>query len=443
MRGDVACLQANEGMMFWDWSDVTAPKLLSYIKLPDIQISDYDKGMWWTCWQGGYVYGGGSGNGLYIVNAKDPAKPVFIKKLPTSATGGFRVGPTFAIGNLLVLSSTDNAGFSTLDIGDPENPKLLATAKLGTSYAASVNGNHIIGAGSGNDLGHLIVYDISDPTKIVEYGKSVAIGDKGGYPMFSDGYAFSGFSGKGFGKFDLSTSAIKLVQQGTSNVPGADQDFCTALGNLAFASSDHEGGSGLIPHQTGPDTSGPWVNMVSPKDGAVKQPLTTRVGMTFTDLLDKNTLTTANITVRPIGGQALSGVFATQTTILNFTPDQPLQANTTYEVIVKTGGVKDYVGNGCPKAFRSVFSTGATVSTGAMQRAKRTTVSNASHPALRILPRGLSGNASIGNADADRNGWVDIQGRVMAPESNGGGSDVNAASTAGQAPSEPASSGAR
>jgi len=49
MSGDIACLQANEGMMFWDWSDVMKPKLLSYIKLPDIQMSDYDKGMWWTC----------------------------------------------------------------------------------------------------------------------------------------------------------------------------------------------------------------------------------------------------------------------------------------------------------------------------------------------------------------------------------------------------------
>ena len=26
MRGDIACLQANYGMNFWDFSDVTAPK---------------------------------------------------------------------------------------------------------------------------------------------------------------------------------------------------------------------------------------------------------------------------------------------------------------------------------------------------------------------------------------------------------------------------------
>lgn len=396
MRGDVVCLQANEGMQFWDWSDVTAPKLLSYLKLPDIQISDYDKGLWWTCWQGGYVYGGGSGNGLYIVDAKDPAKPVFVKKVPTSELGGFRVGPTFAIGNLLVLSGTDVAGFTTLDIGDPINPKRLATVKGGISYASMVNGNRILGSGSESELGRLLVYDITDPAKIVHVGNSNPMGDKGGYPMYSDGYAFSGFSKVGFGKFDITKPAIPLIQKGTGDVVDADQDFCTALGNLAFASSDHAGGSGLIPHQAGRDSAGPAVNMVSPRDGAIKQPLTSRVGLTFTDLLDKATLTPANFIVRPVGGEAIPGHIATQTGILNFSPSAPLKANTTYEVIVKAGGIKDYVGNGVPIEYRSLFSTGGEITTSV---------------------RAPGGNGAM--RAPDRTGfrssdlWVDIQGRVL------------------------------
>jgi hypothetical protein len=426
MRGDVACLQANEGMHFWDWSDVTAPKLLSYLKLPDIQISDYDKGMWWTCWQGGYVYGGGSGNGLYIVDAADPAKPVFIKKLATNLTGGFRIGPTFAIGNLLVLSSTDIAGFSTMDISDPVNPKLLATVKSGISYATSVNGNRIIGAGSEADLGKLIVYDISDPARIVEFGKSAAMGDKGGYPMFSDGYAFSGFSAKGFGKFDIAKPSIPLIQAGNGDVAGADQDFCTALGNLAFASSDHAGGSGLIPHQAGPDTTGPSVNMVVPKDGAVKQALTSRIGLTFTDLLDKATLTQANFIVRPIGGEPLPGSIATQTGILNFSPAAPLKPNTTYEVIVQADGIKDYVGNGVPKTFRSVFSTGNEITTGIRTPARMPGKTRFAAPVGRFRwntsggPAGSTGKSPGGSSDEAAGDWADVRGRLESPSPDAG-----------------------
>lgn len=410
MRGDVACLQANEGMHFWDWSDVSNPKLLSYLKLPDIQISDYDKGMWWTCWQGRYVYGGGSGNGLYIVDAEDPSKPVFIKKLPISSTGGFRIGPTFAIGNLLVLSSTDIPGFSTLDIGDPVNPKLIATVKGGVSYAAMVNGNRIIGSGSEADLGKLIVYDISDPSKILSVGASGPQGDKGGYPMFSDGFAFSGFSSKGFSKFDIAKTGFPVVQTGTGGVEGADQDFCTALGNLAFASSDHAGGSGLIPHQAGPDTAGPSVNMVVPKDGALRQPLTTRVGLTFTDLLDKSTLTAATIVVRPVGGAALAGSIATQTGILNFSPASPLLPNTTYEVVVNAGGIKDYAGNGVPKSFRSLFSTGAEISTGLTGGPRKAPKGMRElKPALGSHAIGFAGKP----ADEAAGHWVDVKGRAV------------------------------
>ncbi|MDB5103715.1 MAG: hypothetical protein JWP91_1404 [Fibrobacteres bacterium] len=412
MRGDVACVQANEGMQFWDWSDVTSPKLLAYLKLPDIQVSDYDKGMWWTCWQGGYVYGGGSGNGLYIVDAKDPSKPVFIKKLPTSATGGFRVGPTFAIGNLLVLSSTDTPGFSTLDIGDPVNPRLLATVKAGISYSAMVNGNRILASGSEADLGKLLVYDISDPSKIVSMGATAAMGDKGGYNMFSDGYAFSGFSHAGFAKFDLSKPGFPVAQRGTSGVDGADEDFCTALGNIAFASSDHSGGSSLIPHQTGPDTSGPRVNMAVPKDGAVKQPLTTRVGLTFTDLLDKATLTSANLIVRPVGGQAIPGAIATQTGIVNFSPASPLLPNTTYEVIVNEGGIKDYAGNGVPKAYRGLFSTGAAITTGIGAEHRNAKADAPAYAYLNTLPPGLASRYG-GKENGAGRFRVDVRGRFL------------------------------
>ena len=359
MRGDVACLQANHGMHFWDFSDVTAPKLISYARLPDVAISDYDQGMWWTCWQGGYAYGGGSGNGLYIVDAKDPAKPRFVKKVPVSQLGGFRVGPVFAIGNLLVISGTDVGGISTLDIGDPENPRLLASIPGAVSYSSKVNGGKLVLAGSGDNDGYALFYDVSDPTRIRSLGKSSpSQGDKGGYVGFADGFAYVGFSSKGFAKIDMSKPAFPVVQAGTSDLPGHDEDFAVPLANLVFVGNDHPGqGSSLIPHQAGKDTIGPEVNMVSPADKAVDQPLTSRIGFTLSDDVKAETLTPENVAVRPIGGQAIEGWYATQSAIVNFTPRQPLQPGTDYELVVKAGGVSDYAGNPSTKTFRSVFRT--------------------------------------------------------------------------------------
>ncbi|MEO1083387.1 MAG: PKD domain-containing protein [Acidobacteriota bacterium] len=46
--------------------------------------------------------------------------------------------------------------------------------------------------------------------------------------------------------------------------------------------------------------------------------------------------------------------------ILTFTPDAPLAANTTYEVIVPEGGIKDVAGNGI-EGYQFTFSTGSSV----------------------------------------------------------------------------------
>src|SRR6202008_3238184 len=105
-------------------TNVSSPVLLSDMTLPGIQESDYDLGAWWAFWQAPYVYVGGSGNGLYVVNASDPRNPTLVRTVPTSAWGSFRVGPTFAVGNLLVMSSMDRSGYVTMDISAPENPQL-------------------------------------------------------------------------------------------------------------------------------------------------------------------------------------------------------------------------------------------------------------------------------------------------------------------------------
>jgi DNA-binding beta-propeller fold protein YncE len=363
---DYVVLQASYGIQFWDWTDVTAPVRTAYLKLPGVERTDYETGAWWTFWQGNYVYVGGSGNGIYIVDARDPANPKLVDRgpdkpnpIPISTTGNFRIGPVFAVGNLMAAGGSDLAGYVTFDIRDPENPIVLSARRTGmpTMYASLLNGNLLLGAGTNEES--LYVHDISDPTNIVELG-SAPLTQRGGYSAFQDGFAFIGASLL-FRKIDIRTLPYTVVLEGTNGLDNRDEDFANVFGNLVFISDDHGHGSLIVPHQAEADTKGPAVNMVSPKNGAVGQALTSRIGVTFTDQIDKRTPTKDTFIVRPVGGSALSGRFSYQTNILNFSPDEPLLPDTTYEVLVPEGGILDAVGNAVEQQHVSYFSTGGAI----------------------------------------------------------------------------------
>lgn len=363
--GDLVFLQTNRGFHVWDWSDVTAPKKVGEAVLPGITESDYGTGAWWLAVQAPYVYVGGSGNGVYIVDVSDPTKPKLADRagkpnpLPSSQVGGFRVGPTFAIGNLLVLTSMDEPGYTTLDIGDPVQPKILKTRKIGmpNAYSAIVNGGRIYGAG--NDK-RVHIHDITNPALMNYLGATPTAGDdKGGYLQLQDGFAHAGF-GTTYAKFDVrNKDALTLVGEGTSGIKGRDEDFANPLANLVFIGDDHSKGTTVIPHQAAPDTTPPEVNMVSPKNGATKQPVTTRVGVTFTDAIDTRTLNDTSFFVRRKDtGAKIPGKISYGLMIANFAPSAPLEADVTYEVVVPDGALTDVGGNKSTKQFLSTFSTG-------------------------------------------------------------------------------------
>jgi DNA-binding beta-propeller fold protein YncE len=357
--GDYVALQAVEGVQFWDWSDIHNPIRLSYLKLDGIEASDYHRGAWWLFWQAPYVYVGGSSNGIYIVEAKDPRTPRFIKRLPTNETGGFRIGPIFAIGNLLVATSMNNAGYLTMDISDPEDPILLDATRdknVPTIYSAMVNGGKIIGAGTGDNQS-LHIHDISDPGHITFENKIGDFKNSGGYLSVQDGFVHAGFSDS-YIKIDIrDADEYKVVGEGSSGLFDRDEDFAVVLGNIVFVGDDNGIGSALMPHQTAPDTVPPVVNMVHPPDGALNQSLHSRIGLTFTDQIEHRSVTANTFIVRPVGGQPLKGMYSSQTGIVNFAPDSLLQPNTIYEVLIPAGGLKDYAGNPTQSSFISRFST--------------------------------------------------------------------------------------
>jgi len=384
--GDAVPAADGTGIQFWDLADVQAPKKLANLNLPGLDGGDYSNTPWWLAWQGGrYLYVAGTEKGLYIVDASDPRQPRLVDRggkpnpIPPAELGNFRINVVAVVGNLMALAMTDGKGLSLCDISDPAHPRLLSTVRdPGVGYSMLLNGNRIYGTGGalskpkpgtpppadGNsDPGRsgVRIFDISNPAAIppARIATHTAVGGKGGYGVIQDDTFFYG-SSESLGHLGVGGTAepvlraeIKLAPPGVSK---PDWDFGTPLGNFVYAGNDH-GGSAFYIHQQAPDRTGPRVNMVVPADGAAQQAVTSRVGLTFTDQLLCDSLAPATVTVRKKGGTPLAGRYTHQLGMVNFWPDQPLEAKTTYEVVVAKDGVKDLAGNGCAEAFTSSFST--------------------------------------------------------------------------------------
>jgi DNA-binding beta-propeller fold protein YncE len=353
--GDYMVAQAVDGIQFWDLSNPFAISLLSYLDLPGISQGDYT-GDWWVFWQAPYVYVAGTGNGLYVVDATDPTQPLLLNQLTTSQMGGLNPGMTFAAGNLLVLMENRGGNYATMDISDPANPVLLQRLAGRTGYSHIFAAGKILTSGGDGDSPEMYVHDVTHDGVVSYVGKAGSRLDNGGYGSYQDGYFHSGFSNK-YAKFDIANLA--QVGTGSLGMPGIDEDFGQVLGNVVFVGNDHSQGSAIIVHQTAPDTTGPEVHWIHPQDGAPDVALTGRVGVSMSDSVDIRSVNPGTFMVRPQGGLPLPGKYSVQMGLVNFTPDEPLQPNTTYEVLVE--GIHDLVGN--PGGiFSSQFSTTSLIS---------------------------------------------------------------------------------
>ncbi|MBA3684511.1 MAG: Ig-like domain-containing protein [Planctomycetes bacterium] len=363
-------LQATNGIDIWDFSNVRAPTRIRNFALPGIsQPVDYG-GIWWVHVQAPYVYAGGNSSGLYIIDISSPSNPVLVKNIPNSQLGGFSVAATHAIGNQLVLASNAQSSASAntlggryafLDIGDPVNPqviRLYTEANVWPNgYASLVNGGKLLIGGVNSTFQ---VLNIADPANIGTTAPLSGPGP-GGYVNVQDGFAHSGFQFRII-KVDVRGANPVLARSGTTNNSDKDDNFAIPLGNLVFAANDHLSYSSLMVQNAAPDNTAPAVNMVIPRNGASGQPLSTRIGLTFTDELIDSTLSTATVIVRRQGTTTpIAGRYSYQTNIVNFTPSSPLQAGTTYDVVVPAGGVQDVSGNAASSTFTSTFTTGGVV----------------------------------------------------------------------------------
>jgi len=357
------------GIQFFDVTDPMAIKAAGAVALPGVNKGDYAAAAWMSSWSYPYVYVGTTDQGLYIVDATNPMTPSIASHLTQANAGGFKIGPTYAAGNFVVVTGFDDVPtkISLINVSDPKDPQTVKTVSYPTTvYSSVVIGDKLIGTGKEGNYAFMnwttkgVFTTLSHPV----FGK-----DKGGYCTFQDDYAFCGQSSEGYRKINLKNPADPKVE-GTGDVvdaPGdhADTDFATVMGNLIYLGNDHGTGAAFFPHQKAPDTTPPKVLNVFPSDGEVKQPLTTHVTIFFSDDIHISSMNATNLIIRKSNGTVVPGSFSRSSfNAVSFGPTQALDANTTYEVVVVPGGVTDLVGNKIVEQKIVRFSTGGTVEGG-------------------------------------------------------------------------------
>lgn len=368
----VLVVPSTRGIEFWDFTDVNDIRQVGKLALPAVNGGDYSRVTWQLWWQAPYVYVASADEGLYIVDARDPANAVLARRgngrpnpVPTGELGGFRIGPVFTLGNHLVLSSMEaGSGLASLDLSDPLNPRLLdSIGELPFYYATCFDGRHLHGSVRGPGA-RMFSYDLADPARFVARDHRLAMDDQL-YCAAQDQFVFQGAQ-EMIHKVDVSDPLKHrhvgrggLFPEGSQAARHSDHGQVTPLGNLVFVGNDHGVASGFIVHDRNPDKTPPQVRQVSPRPGAIKQATTSRIGIALTDNILPESIDARSFIVRPRGGgKALEGTYSVQLGIVNFAPAQALAPNTTYEVLVPAGGLRDYAGNAIATAFKAQFTTG-------------------------------------------------------------------------------------
>lgn len=359
------------GIQFWDLQDVTAPVRVTDFTLPGVRYPDaYMRTVMSTSWQAPYVYVGASDNGVYVVDAEDPRNPEIVAQyLPEPL---FRIGQVIAIGNHLYVFSSEGSVAAVVDIRDPRQPRPIPGGTYsitnGTvdrlerpiplpAYFGMVNGGHTYHPRIGFS-GGLAIFDVTDPTHPTLAGDWEAPDGDGGYVFIKEGVAFVGFSAYGM-RLDVSdpTAPTALARYEHTG----DVDTLTPFGNVLVLSVDDDSvdgeASAVVPFAEAVDSTPPAVNMVVPLDGATDQPLTTRVGLTFTEFVSMSSVFRGSVILRDPDGNALDVYLSGQDGVVNVWPTRVLAPSTTYTLEVPAGGVTDLNGNPTAAAFSATFTT--------------------------------------------------------------------------------------
>ncbi len=361
----------SAGFSILDVSDFpnTRPRTISRFSFPGVSNPNNYNGYSFSlaCKGSDYVFAPTGSNGLFIVNIKDPRNPKLAKRMRTSELGdNGLLRAAVVIGDLLILTPAGtglNRKFVILDITNPENPSILKiTNNIKIGYQPFIYGSEIFTGRDGDIVGH----DFSNPNRITTKTYNTRAGsvlDRPEYGFGQDDAVFIGHYA-GLTKWSLTgrTDAGPLARAEPTNPRADDYAFLTPVGNLAIVTSDHghKNKLNIARHKAGDDKTPPSVKYVRPHDLSTNVSVNASVGISFTDFIDPLTMSTGNFQVTNLStGRVVPGSFNQLFGVINFVPESPLANNTTYQVTLKGGGIKDWRGNAIPSdTVATTFSTG-------------------------------------------------------------------------------------
>ncbi|MCO4771259.1 MAG: Ig-like domain-containing protein [Deltaproteobacteria bacterium] len=353
------------GVDLWDVTDPEAPELLSAVLLDGIDYGDNSEAVWGVAWQGDTVWVGGTNTGLHVLDTTDPRNPTLVQRIPTTAFGGISAGPLWAVGDVLVMTTPkDHAGIVTLDISDPQAPAVLDfVVPEEDSYIGGLYGTNM------HLLSPFRTYDVlTDPANITLLGSYETESTE--YLSFGDGKAFVGRLRPNPGAYELdladpNTYAEVAYLEGRRDdiAQGffTDDQFTLPVGNLLVLGDDETRyGAVLVVRALQSDSVPPRVSAIRPADGSTGVSTRARIGVSLTDQIDLRSATQESVILRPaLGGPPVTGDWDLTHTVLGFSPHEPLDADTAYEIVLPAGGLQDISGNGLALEATAAFSTGS------------------------------------------------------------------------------------
>jgi hypothetical protein len=356
------------GIEMWDVTDTAAPAPIFDLDLPGFLYPDaYARVTLSVFYQAPWIYVAGADNGIYVIDASDPANLTLAKQYNFNPT--HRAGQVQVVGNLLMVSAAEGPRTVMLDVSVPDNPQPIAGGDFSIqdglgqpreSYFSNwVGGYGFFAIKDGG--GGLLIWDLHDPGNPSFYGENKS-GGNGGYVFVKDNLAFTGESSIAR-IYDWSDpQAVSIVAE--LNLTG-DLDTMTPIGNVAVLSVDDQAdpnqGTSIAPYAEQPDTAPPFVNFVWPPDGATDIKLSSRFGVTFNEMVEPKSAFPGSVRLYETGqdpdATRVDGWISTQEAIVNFAPKQLLESGTSYTLEITAGGIVDYNGNPVEQTFTASFTT--------------------------------------------------------------------------------------
>jgi hypothetical protein len=292
-------------------------------------------------------------------------------------------GNSILLGNLLFITSDEsNMGILCYDISPvfqtpPQPPSLLdkLSGPLG-AYIVYPWEHYLIL--SRRDTSSVDIVDFSDPSNL-QFVTSINVtghpdrdnGNGLGYVQCQDHYIFADRH-----KIDMDTfqPVLELDEIGNNRPAGSiggaldTSQHLMPMGNLLVSGGySHAGadGVGVWIHAPEPDRNSPYVGYHVPRPGQTNFPRGAPISLLIHENLESYTILNGQtVILRPAGGAAVDATVSfSYDDVLTITPTEYLQPDTTYEVEIVAGGIKDVAGNGIlPYSFS--FSTGSNVAGG-------------------------------------------------------------------------------